>query len=154
VKKGVVNGYPIFFVNFLKFAIYSKIVQMLYWKKGENPDVYLTLTEKRTLASPMYWLFHFEHKLTNTIFTKIIADTLDTSEYPLRFNKFLFDVSIFNTAPEGEYIVSIHEQVSPTNIDLANTGRMCQRTQMLLIEPTGFAYTQKPKTNIYNVRKK
>jgi len=91
---------------------------MLQIDKGETKNWYLTLTEKVTI-SPVYFLFSFTHRLTNTTTNVILTDI---SSYPDRYNKFSVSEGSTFTIYSGEYLYRAYAQTSPTNTDpdLAN----------------------------------
>lgn len=91
---------------------------MLQIDKGETKNWYLTLTEKVTI-SPVYFLFSFTHRLTNTTTNVILTDI---SSYPDRYNKFSVVEGTTFDIYSGEYLYRVYAQTSPsnTNPDLAN----------------------------------
>lgn len=98
---------------------------MLLINKGENNDLVLTLKEKATLTEPFY-LFVFTSDMDNT--SKIFTAP-DISLFPSRYNKFvLTENSVENLAsgvvelsPTGFWSYIVYEQVSSTNLLVANT---------------------------------
>lgn len=93
---------------------------MMLLAKGQNNVVALTLTEKCTLANPVF-LFEFKSKTTNTLAYCIAPDT---SAYTRRYN--LFTITETTTPDnlnaeiellEGEYSYKVYEQTSSTNLD-------------------------------------
>jgi len=107
----------------LKFTIISVVIYLL-------PDtlnkVALTLTENVSIANP-YYLFEITNVQTNKTVTFIAPDI---SGYTYRYN--LFEIRV-KTSPDrlngelditlgGEYVYNVYEQVSSTNLLVANTG--------------------------------
>ena len=90
---------------------------MLLLTKGETKNLYLTLTEKTTIANP-YYLFSFTHRQTNKQYDFILTDI---STYKERYNKFSIVEKTYDFF-EGEYSYIIYAQISSTNINpsLAN----------------------------------
>ena len=88
---------------------------MLQINKAETKDWILTLTEKVTI-SPVYFLFSFTHRLTNTITNKILTDS---SSYTERYNKFSVTEGTTFTLDAGEYLYKVYAQTSPSNTDPA-----------------------------------
>jgi hypothetical protein len=87
---------------------------MLQIDKAETKDWILTLTEKVTI-SPVYFLFSFTHRLTNTITNKILTDS---SSYE-RYNKFSVTEGTTFTLDAGEYMYKVYAQTSDSNTDPA-----------------------------------
>jgi len=88
---------------------------MLQIDKAETKDWILTLTEKVTI-SPVYFLFSFTHRLTNTTTNKILTDS---SSYTERYNKFSVTEGTTFTLDAGEYLYKVYAQTSPSNTDPA-----------------------------------
>jgi hypothetical protein len=88
---------------------------MLQINKAESKSWYLTLSEKTTIANPIY-LFSLTHRLTNTAYNFILTDT---SAYVERYNKFPITEGTTVTLDAGEYEYKIYAQTSPTNVDPA-----------------------------------
>jgi hypothetical protein len=85
---------------------------MLQIDKGETKNWFLTLTEKVTI-SPVYFLFSFTHRLTNTTTNVILTDI---SAYTERYNKFSVDESSLDIY-SGEYMYRVYAQTSSSNTD-------------------------------------
>jgi len=86
---------------------------MLQIDKAETKDWILTLTEKVTI-SPVYFLFSFTHRLTNTTTNVILTDI---SSYPDRYNKFSVTEGSTFEIYSGEYLYRVYAQTSDTNTD-------------------------------------
>lgn len=80
---------------------------MILLNRGNTELVYLTLTEKTTLASPVY-LFRFVHQVTKR---EVVFTSPDLSGYPERYNKFEIDVdSLFANEDDSHYYYFVYEQ--------------------------------------------
>lgn len=86
---------------------------MLQIYKGESKNWYLTLTEKVTV-SPVYFLFNFKHRLTDTQYNVILTDI---SSYPDRYNKFAVVEGTSFDIYSGEYLYRVYAQTSASNTD-------------------------------------
>jgi hypothetical protein len=100
---------------------------------GSTDNVYLTLTEKATLASPNY-LFRFVQRTTNREVRFVKTNGDDLSAYPERYNQFAFDVDQLFCGEVGEYHYFIYEQASASNTELENTGAVLETGMMRLSE--------------------
>jgi hypothetical protein len=91
---------------------------MLLLNNGQvSEELIVTLNEKRTLDTGFY-LFIFTHMLTKQVITKIFAFTDDESDYPDRYNSFIFPTAaLFTGHPVGQWIYQVYEQVSASNVD-------------------------------------
>jgi hypothetical protein len=101
---------------------------MIQLVKGQNKNVIITLTEKTTLVNG-YYLFVFTHETTKATISFVKSFASDLSLYKYRFNEYLFDASLFNTATIGKYTYEVYEQTSPTNTNITGlnqveTGKM------------------------------
>lgn len=106
---------------------------------GSTDNVYLTLTEKATLASPNY-LFRFVQRTTNREVRFVKTDADDLSAYPERYNQFAFDVDQLFCGEVGEYHYFVYEQASASNIELENTGALLETGIMRLNEAAEDVY--------------
>jgi len=88
---------------------------MLQINKAESKSWYLTLSEKTTIANPIY-LFSLTHRLTNTAYNFILTDI---SAYVERYNEFPITEGTTVTLDTGEYQYEIYAQSSPSNLDPA-----------------------------------
>jgi len=95
---------------------------MLQIDKGETKNWYLTLTEKVTI-SPVYFLFSFTHRLTNTITNVILTDI---SSYTDRYNKFLVTEGTTFTIYSGEYDYKVYAQTSSNNTNPDNANELVE----------------------------
>ena len=111
---------------------------MIQLVKGEDKNVIITLTEKTTISSGFYW-FQFIHETTKTqiTFFKNLTDNLSLFKY--RYDEFLFEASLFNSAPVGKYIYNIYQA---TTNNIADVGDMVETGKMDLNNATGFTFTQ------------
>jgi len=81
-------------------------------------SVYLTLTEKQTLASPNY-LFVFTQRTTNDVIAFVKLNNTDISAHKSRYNEFALTTNT-HFGMEGEYHYAIYEQTSTTNVNPLN----------------------------------
>jgi hypothetical protein len=81
-------------------------------------SVYLTLTEKQTLASPNY-LFVFTQRTTNDVIAFVKLNNTDISAHKERYNEFSIVTNTHFTL-EGEYHYAIYEQTSTSNVNPLN----------------------------------
>jgi hypothetical protein len=81
-------------------------------------SVYLTLTEKQTLASPNY-LFLFTQRTTNDVIAFVKLNNTDISAHKDRYNEFSLVTNTHFTL-EGEYHYAIYEQTSTSNVNPLN----------------------------------
>ena len=86
---------------------------MLLIIKGESKNWYLTLTEKVTIANPIF-LFSFKHRVTEVETNVLITDI---SAYTDRYNKFAVIEGSTFTLDCGEYNYFVYAQTSATNLD-------------------------------------
>ena len=91
---------------------------MLLIIKGESKNWYLTLTEKVTIANPIF-LFSFIHRVTEVETNVLITDI---SAYTDRYNKFAVTEGTTFTLDCGEYNYFVYAQTSSVNTNplLAN----------------------------------
>lgn len=95
---------------------------MIIITQASANTVVVTVTEKTTVAAPVYYLFSFRHTVTGTNNTCI---AVDTSLYVDRYNKFTITES--NTQARtsgtlkleyaGQWSYIIYAQSSSTNLD-------------------------------------
>lgn len=124
---------------------------MIVINKSQVNIVVLSLYQKTTLT-PVYYLFEFTHKGTNT---KTYCTAPDTSQFVSNYNQFTITDK---TSPDplegevdlvcGESVYRIYEQSSPTNLDPAGLnvvegpGRC-----MVMRSETSVEYSGNPLTN-------
>jgi hypothetical protein len=86
---------------------------MLHITKGQSNTMIVTVTEKTTIASPVY-LFVFKHSATGVEQEMILADeSLHTS----RYNQFTFVEGGAKVLNVGEHYYTIYAQTSAVNTD-------------------------------------
>lgn len=90
---------------------------MLTITKGESNELIVTAQEKTTLVDPVY-LFVFQNQTTQKQNAFILSDT---SDYPVRYNKFTFTEgsNAAKTFDTGTHYYTIYAQESTTNVDPA-----------------------------------
>lgn len=88
---------------------------MILINKGVSNELIVTLQEKTTLTDPTY-LFVFVHKTTERQTSFILSDT---SDYPVRYNKFTFTEgsTAAKTLEAGIHYYTVYAQESTTNTD-------------------------------------
>lgn len=97
---------------------------MLHLTQGLTQDVYLTLTERQTLTAPNY-LFVFTHATTKVATAFVLLNNQDISPWPERYNQFAINSS--DLPKIGQYAYAVYEQVSASNTDPANAGRLLEQ---------------------------
>ena len=127
-------------------------------RDSTNKSVF-TLFEKTTL-SPVYYLFEFIDKDTNTskLFTGV-----DISTNKPRYNEFVIELtegvedllnSVINLQVNGYYTYKVYEQSSPTNLLVANAGAIVELGKVKVDGiklPIIKEYTEQPNTkSVYN----
>jgi len=90
---------------------------MLQFVKGQSKNIIVTVSDLTTLANT-YYLFVFIHETTKEVINVIKPASADLSSFKYRFNKFLFDSSIFANSSIGKYTYTIYEQLSSTNTNV------------------------------------
>src|SRR5690349_7890302 len=101
-----------------------------------SEEVVVTLTELKTLNEPNY-LFIFVHTLTKTTVAFVKLNTDDLSDFPERYNRFLFNTSVlFLNKPVGEWLYSVYEQDSETNTDPDVAAGLLEQGKMILNRAT------------------
>lgn len=99
---------------------------MIKINKNANNTIIATLAEKATLSEPFY-LFVFTSDVDNT---EVIFTAQDTTEFNERYNKFLitetsgtvdYTSGVINLTPTGFWSYKAYEQVSSSNLLVANT---------------------------------
>lgn len=125
---------------------------MIHFTKGQTQDVYLTLKEKQTLASPNY-LFRFKNRTTNEEVKFVRLNNTDLSAHKDRYNQFSIVVNTFFTNKDsGEWEYFIYEQTSTTNTDPALATGLLESGIMDLNEATQFSFTEYQTNNTFIVR--
>ena len=125
---------------------------MIHLTKGNVQNIVMTLTEKKTLASPNF-LFYFKHRSTNEVVAFVFLNASNTSLFQYRFDQFSITVNTnFANATEGEYEYFIYEQTSTTNINPANATGLLESGIMNLNAATSFAFTKYQTSNSFVVR--
>ena len=110
---------------------------MLQIDKAESKDWILTLTEKVTI-SPVYFLFSFTHRLSNSTTNVLLTDT---SSYTDRYNKFAVTEGATFTLDAGEYMYKVYAQTSPSNTNPDNADELVEQG-ILKVDFTPAAKTQ------------
>jgi hypothetical protein len=99
---------------------------MIKINKNANNTIIATLAEKATLSEPFY-LFVFTSDVDKT---EVIFTAQDTTEFNERYNKFLitetsgtvdYTSGVINLTPTGFWSYKAYEQVSSSNLLVANT---------------------------------
>lgn len=110
---------------------------MLQIDKAESKDWILTLTEKVTI-SPVYFLFSFTHRLSNSTTNLLLTDT---SSYTDRYNKFAVTEGTTFTLDAGEYMYKVYAQTSPSNTNPDSADELVEQG-ILKVDFTPAAQTQ------------
>lgn len=119
---------------------------MLVLQRGQVKNIIVTLTEKTTLVNP-YYLFLFVHVTTKTEVAIIRNSGDDLSDYPLRFNEFAIDETVF--PHEGQWLYYVYEQESSTNTNA--TGLLeVENGKLNLLPANPFTYIKYQPTTGYH----
>ena len=125
---------------------------MLHFTKTTIADVYLTLTEKQTLAAPNY-LFYFKHRTTNEVVAFVRLNALNISPHKDRYDQFQLTINThFANSTPGEWEYFIYQQTSTTNTSPASTQGLLESGIMDLNKSTTFAYDKYNTTNTFITR--
>jgi len=128
------------------------LVTMIQLTQEATEFIYLTLTEKQTLASPNY-LFRFVNRTTRDEVTFVLLFALDVSVYKDRYNKFSIKVpKYFGLGYVGEWLYYVYEQSSAYNVDYTQATGLLEEGIMKLSPSTTFEYTQYEVDNTYITR--
>ena len=123
---------------------------MIQLTKGQTQFVYLTLTEKQTIASPNY-LFTFKNRSTNQEVKFVLLYAADVSLYKERYNKFSVKVDkYFSSKPRGQWTYSIYEQTSTSNTD--ETGLTLLESGIMWLNDAEEIYTEYQNKDTYKIR--
>jgi hypothetical protein len=123
---------------------------MIQLTKGQTQYIYLTLTEKQTLATPNY-LFVFKNRSTNLEVKFVLLYAADVSSYKDRYNKFSLNVNkYFSSKPRGQYIYSVYQQSSTSNTDV--TGLTELESGIMWLNDEEVVYTEYQTTDTYKIR--
>lgn len=132
---------------------------MIVLENGISNKVALTLTEKATLTTP-YYLFEFIDDDSNI---SILFTGSDISTNTNRYNEFLIEVNLspidlldskIELVTKGYYKYNVYEQVSSTNLLIANTTSLVENGKMYfndIVLPIKKEYTDESNTKfVYN----
>lgn len=123
---------------------------MIQLTKGQTQFVYLTLTEKQTIASPNY-LFTFKNRSTNQEVKFVLLYAADVSLYKERYNKFSIKVDkYFSSKPRGQWTYSVYEQTSTSNTD--ETGLTLLESGIMWLNDAEEIYTEYQTKDTYKIR--
>ena len=123
---------------------------MIQLTKGQTQFVYLTLTEKQTIASPNY-LFTFKNRSTNTEVKFVLLYAADVSLFKERYNKFSIKVDkYFSSKPRGQWTYSIYEQTSTSNTDV--TGLTLLESGIMWLNDAEEIFTEYQTKDTYKIR--
>jgi hypothetical protein len=125
---------------------------MVHLTKNQVENIYLTLTEKATLAAPNY-LFYFKNRVTNEVVAFVRTYAQNISAHKDRYDQFQLTVNTsFQSATAGEWEYYIYEQTSASNTDPSLALGMLESGIMDLNEATGFAFTKYNTNNTFITR--
>ena len=111
---------------------------MVNINKNDNTNIFLTLAEKTTLATP-YYLFVFTSDVDRN---EVIFTANDLTEYKERYNKFLITETsgtttltsgVITLTPTGFWSYKVYEQESGTNLLVANTTGLVEQGRVKVI---------------------
>ena len=132
---------------------------MIVLENGVSNKVALTLTEKATLTTP-YYLFELIDDDSNI---SILFTGADISTNTNRYNEFLIEVNLspidlldskIELVTKGYYKYNVYEQVSATNLLIANTTSLVENGKMYfndIVLPIKKEYTDESNTKfVYN----
>ena len=123
---------------------------MIQLTKGQTQFVYLTLTEKQTIATPNY-LFTFKNRSTNQEVKFVLLYAADVSLYKERYNKFSIKVDkYFSSKPRGQWTYSVYEQTSTSNTD--ETGLTLLESGIMWLNDAEEIYTEYQTKDTYKIR--
>lgn len=88
---------------------------MVVITQGQNSKLYLTGTEKVTLAPPYYFLFNLVSRESRDVSASFLLT--DTSSFPTRYNEFTLTTTQAATLLPGEHKFTLYAQSSSTNTD-------------------------------------
>ena len=123
---------------------------MIQLTKGQTEYVYLTLTEKQTIASPNY-LFTFKNRSTNTEVKFVLLFAADVSLFKERYNKFSLKVDkYFSSKPRGQWTYEIYQQTSSSNTDV--TGLTLLESGIMWLNDAEEIFTEYQTKDTYKIR--
>lgn len=123
---------------------------MIQLTKGQTQFVYLTLTEKQTIASPNY-LFTFKNRSTNTEVKFVLLFAADVSLFKERYNKFSIKVDkYFSSKPRGQWTYEIYQQTSTSNTDV--TGLTLLESGIMWLNDAEEIFTEYQTKDTYKIR--
>ena len=123
---------------------------MIQLTKGQTEYVYLTLTEKQTIASPNY-LFTFKNRSTNTEVKFVLLFAADVSLFKERYNKFSVKVDkYFSSKPRGQWTYSVYQQTSTSNTDA--TGLTLLESGVMWLNDAEEIFTEYQTKDTYKIR--
>jgi hypothetical protein len=123
---------------------------MIQLTKGQTEYVYLTLTEKQTIASPNY-LFTFKNRSTNTEVKFVLLFAADVSLFKERYNKFSIKVDkYFSSKPRGQWTYEIYQQTSSSNTDV--TGLTLLESGIMWLNDAEEIFTEYQTKDTYKIR--
>jgi hypothetical protein len=123
---------------------------MIQLTKGQTEYVYLTLTEKQTIASPNY-LFTFKNRSTNTEVKFVLLFAADVSLFKERYNKFSIKVDkYFSSKPRGQWSYEIYQQTSSSNTDV--TGLTLLESGIMWLNDAEEIFTEYQTKDTYKIR--
>ena len=111
---------------------------MVNINKNDNTNIFLTLAEKTTLATP-YYLFVFTSDVDRN---EVIFTANDLTEYKERYNKFLITETsgtttltsgVITLTPTGFWSYKVYEQESGTNLLVENTTSLVEQGRVKVI---------------------
>lgn len=120
---------------------------MLQFTQGNTAQVVVvTLTEKVTITTNLFYKFVYQHSVTKQQITDLHNSASEESTYPTRYNQFTIDVAaIFASAPTGEWLYTVYEQSGAGGAQ----GGLLEQGKMFLKPATAFTFTKPNNITTY-----
>ena len=124
---------------------------MIQLSKEATQYIYLTLTEKQTIASPNY-LFRFVNRSTNEELKFVLTNAKDLSLFKDRYNKFsIVTDKYFASKLIGQYTYYVYEQTSATNTDIE--GKVLLESGIMMLNEIKTIYKSYQTDDKFKIRK-
>ena len=124
---------------------------MIQLSKEATQYIYLTLTEKQTIALPNY-LFRFVNRSTNEELKFVLINAKDVSLFKERYNKFsIVTDKYFANKLIGQYTYYVYEQTSISNTDIE--GKVLLESGVMMLNETKTIYKSYKTDDKFKIRK-
>ena len=124
---------------------------MIQLSKEATQFIYLTLTEKQTIASPNY-LFRFVNRSTNEELKFVLTNIKDVSLFKDRYNKFsIVTDKYFANKLNGQYTYYVYEQISTSSTDIA--GKVLLESGIMMLNESKTIYKSYQTDDKFKIRK-